>query len=945
MRKLMGLSVIVVVAVAVMLARDWAGASIPAADYTLQDPIPELYSYFGRSVATGDVNGDGIDDAIVGASGANAGAALFAGQVFVFLGGQPFDPAADFVLEDPVPDDDGRFGWAVGAGDVNGDGKDDVIVGAPRSDAGGGDPREGQVFVFLGGDPFAATADFTLQDPSPITGLDGSFGGAVTAGDVNGDGKDDVVVGAPGYTSEAFVFLGGSPFDAVADFTLQHPGGHMASDGFGGAVAAGDLNGDLKDDVIVGDEYSDEGLPSYAGQAFVFLGGDPFDAASDFTLQDPTPEAFAEFGWAVGAADLTGDGKAEVVVGAPWSDVGPVADGGEAFVFLGGDPFDAASDFTLLDPTPSQLGRFGKSLAAGDMDGDGKKDLTVGADLSAPSNGGEAFTFLGSASFDTTADATLQDPSPEYGARFDYSVAGGDVNGDGFDDVLVGADMSDVGDQEDAGEAFVFLGKPLPWPTVTQSPTPSLPVCPPSIGFGETIQCSITTAGEVDGYTFTASAGDVVLVRMTATSGNLWPEVRLYAPGGGKLCEEYGPTTAEIGECALPSDGTYTILADDGFNGTYTGDYRLYLQRLNNAGNCTPIGFGDTLPGTIGTPVEMDAYCFDAAADDVVLVRMSWVSGDLWPEVRLYAPHGSKLCEDYDPTTAEIGECALPSDGTYLILAGDGFNGTFTGDYNVTLQCLTPPCGGPVSTETPTPTATRTPTPTAWGTVTVTPTPTVTPTSTATPTPYVGETTVRIGSGSVAPGGQLTVPLEALDVPSPGLGAFIIDISYDPSVVDPVDCNANPEGDLDLGFCNFDFERDDVNPDTIRVGGFRASEGATGDLSLADITFRGVGSTGSQSPLTLTIVEFADTSQQPIPATTEDGTITVGVQGDANGNGSVTMVDAMLIAQCVVGLIDCGGIDQNMADVNCSGSVSMVDAMLVAQKVVGLIPEFPCGSP
>jgi len=67
--------------------------------------------------------------------------------------------------------------------------------------------------------------------------------------------------------------------------------------------------------------------------------------------------------------------------------------------------------------------------------------------------------------------------------------------------------------------------------------------------------------------------------------------------------------------------------------------------------------------------------------------------------------------------------------------------------------------------------------------------------------------------------------------------------------------------------------------------------------------------------------------------------------GDANGNGSVTMVDAMLIAQCVVGLIDCGSIDQAMADVNCSGGVTMVDAMLVAQYVVGLIDEFPCGSP
>jgi len=76
-----------------------------------------------------------------------------------------------------------------------------------------------------------------------------------------------------------------------------------------------------------------------------------------------------------------------------------------------------------------------------------------------------------------------------------------------------------------------------------------------------------------------------------------------------------------------------------------------------------------------------------------------------------------------------------------------------------------------------------------------------------------------------------------------------------------------------------------------------------------------------------------------------DFSLAPSVPGDANGDGKVTMVDAMLIAQCVVGLIDCGSIDQAMADVNCSGTVTMVDAMLVAQYVVGLIDEFPCGSP
>ena len=202
-----------------------------------------------------------------------------------------------------------------------------------------------------------------------------------------------------------------------------------------------------------------------------------------------------------------------------------------------------------------------------------------------------------------------------------------------------------------------------------------------------------------------------------------------------------------------------------------------------------------------------------------------------------------------------------------------------------------------------------------------------------------GAATVHIGSMSVAPGGQTTVGLSASNVPSPGLGAFTIDVTYDSAVVTPTGCDPDPDGHFDGSFCNTSFA-----PSTIRVGGFRTAAGAVDDLSLCDITFQAVGLSGSQSPLTLSLVEFADTLGQTIPAATESGMMTVGVQGDANGDGKTSMVDAMLIAQCVVGLIDCNSIDQEMADVNCSGGVSMVDAMLVAQKVVGLIGAFPaCG--
>ncbi len=211
-------------------------------------------------------------------------------------------------------------------------------------------------------------------------------------------------------------------------------------------------------------------------------------------------------------------------------------------------------------------------------------------------------------------------------------------------------------------------------------------VCPPSIGFGETIQCSILSTGEMDTYTFAASAGDKVLVRMSRSSGDIVPEIRVYSPDGTKLCEAYNSFPAEIASCTLPSPGTYSILADD-LLGTHASDYFLYLQRLNNPGNAVPIGHGQVLSGSVTTAGEMDTYTFTASAGDKVLVRVSKSAGSLWAAVRVYGPNGTKLCEADGSDTATIPSCSMPSTGTYTILVYDGFNGTYTGDYRLYLDC------------------------------------------------------------------------------------------------------------------------------------------------------------------------------------------------------------------------------------------------------------------
>ncbi|RPH63161.1 MAG: hypothetical protein EHM81_00670 [Chloroflexi bacterium] len=220
------------------------------------------------------------------------------------------------------------------------------------------------------------------------------------------------------------------------------------------------------------------------------------------------------------------------------------------------------------------------------------------------------------------------------------------------------------------------------------------PGSPGSIAFGQTLSGSITTPAELDTYTFAATAGDKVLVRMSKSAGSLYPEIRIFNPAGTtELCSEYSSNTAEIANCPLTVTGTYTILAGDGYLGTYTGDYYLYLQRLNNPGSPTAITFGQTLPGSITMPAEMDTYTFAASAGDKVLARMGKTTGNLGSQIRIYGTDGTtKLCESYSSTTtAEIATCPLYNTGTYTILVFDGYPGTNTGDYDLHLQRLNNP--------------------------------------------------------------------------------------------------------------------------------------------------------------------------------------------------------------------------------------------------------------
>ena len=357
-------------------------------------------------------------------------------------------------------DQDGAgFGWSVAtAGDVNGDGYSDVVAGAPNYD--NGEEDEGRAFVYLGSPSgLAISAAWTAEGDQ----MSAFFGyTCATAADVNGDGYSDVIVGAPNYANgqtnegRAYLYLGSvSGLAASPAWTAES---NQTGAEFGRWVAtAGDVNGDGYSDVIVGADLYDNGEMDEGG-AFVYLGSSSGLAASPAWTAESN-QASANFGLSVATAgDINGDGYSDFIVGADLYDNGE-DDEGRAYVYLGSATGLATSPAWTAESDQASA-RFGHSVqAAGDVNGDGYSDVIVGADLydNGEMDEGGAFVYLGSSSGLATSPAWTAE-SNQIGAALGRWVAtAGDINGDGYSDVIVGADLYDNG-EDDEGRALVYLG-------------------------------------------------------------------------------------------------------------------------------------------------------------------------------------------------------------------------------------------------------------------------------------------------------------------------------------------------------------------------------------------------------------------------------------------------------------------------------------------------------
>lgn len=403
----------------------------------------------GTSVAwVGDSDRDDKDDFTIGSPNYSTPGSQDAGAYVVYSG------ATGLLIWGASGIAGDRTGQSVaGAGDVNRDGFPDVVVGAPGSNLGGA-YQGGAVFVQSRVESAAGSSIPVLMN---IRGTEAGaqLGWSVSgAGDVNGDGRDDIIAGTP-FSSPGGVSQAGSAFvyahapgTTTGAVLLYRIDGAAAGDELGFSVAGGrDIDHDGFADLIVGAPLaSPAGLPA-AGKVYVYSG-----ATGQVLYALDGPAQAGQMGSSVaGGADLDGDGFEDIVAGAPFA-----YGTGAVFVFSGAD------GGLILEMRGEETdGRFGTSVSVGgDIDGDGVRDLFVGDPHGDPvmqtNDAGSAFAFSG-----RTGALLFRINGSNPGDALGTSVAGGgDLNGDGRSETLTGAPLADPNRAADAGVALVHTFQP-----------------------------------------------------------------------------------------------------------------------------------------------------------------------------------------------------------------------------------------------------------------------------------------------------------------------------------------------------------------------------------------------------------------------------------------------------------------------------------------------------
>lgn len=606
---------------------------VSAVGTTLEFLNTGLYSSGCGCDGAGDVDGDGYDDIVVKQCNV-PGVDVFRGSASGVL------PTPTVVLNGGASE---GFGSSVaGVGDVNGDGYDDVGVGTYSGK---------EVYLFEG------SVTGTMDVPTTIlSGTASRFGEEIAAaGDVDGDGFDDILVGTDRDGSYLFQ---GSPAGLAAT-----PSAHFtdASASFSTSVtaAAGDVNGDGYDDVIIGAPYP---LGAVASRVYVYLG-----AAAGMSA---TPSASLEgesgisFGRALaGVGDVNGDGYSDIVIGA--SDYGgwqtPGRDTGRAYVYQGSSTGLSTSPNTYLDNHYRE--GFGLSMAAvGDVNGDGYDDVAIG-ECGYLGGIGEVFIYTGSPAGPSTTPEIVYRGDHPMGSFGCALSGGGDVNGDGYDDIAIGAS-----DYYSTGYVDVFHGSASGLPDV---PTVTLTGDDVWASFG----AAVAMAGDVnhDGYddlvvgspgfyalealVYYGSASGIDVSAFTNLPGPVYPSTDPYH--GPYYSSSFGSSVAGAGD--VDGDGYDDVIVGGG------NDYRERGTAMIYRGGATGIGWRPETRLT-GEPRSQDHFGFSVSgAGDI--------DGDGYDDVIVGAPDAV----DASGSTYVYRGSARGLDQTSLVVLADGEGGAAAG--------------------------------------------------------------------------------------------------------------------------------------------------------------------------------------------------------------------------------------------------------------------------